>query len=495
VDVHGLGRVLVAADSSGISAYDSTGERRLFSGRLNPVSLAYIPQWVPGDSVGTLAALDSNSVWMWEARLVGDRLVARAGFPLAIDPHYDFGGAGDRLVLYGIEAGTPGGLAATRAGPWARFKATGVLSVFHTGPQLPLVGPFAPGNPPLVSAWTSGREVVFDCLCVEGVPRTAVPPQGLIWQHGLDCADSLLLVAGGPLDPSTNTAQVVVLRRDGALRVVDPERGVLPGYRDLPRDEYIGLALGDVDGDGAPDIVATSLTRIAVETNHGALLLETPRPLRDLFAVRNPLRITAGPVVADVAGDSLPEILVATDIGLVYALDASGSLVPGYPRKLLPDRYPSGLLTTDVNGDGATDILAVSPLGAVALSPEGGTGRVDWGANHGDAAHHGFAPAATPVRRTVRLTAGERPFLAYPNPAREGLVTLRITALQDGPYAVAIYNLEGQRVFGRTGTVHSGTQEIAWDCKGVASGIYVCRFVSAAAGVPAPQVHPITVLR
>lgn len=85
--------------------------------------------------------------------------------------------------------------------------------------------------------------------------------------------------------------------------------------------------------------------------------------------------------------------------------------------------------------------------------------------------------------------------MAYPNPARAGKVTLRITAAHEGPYALAIYNLEGQRVFGQSGTVHAGSQELAWDCSGVAAGIYVCRFVSAAAGVDVPQVHPITVLR
>ena len=493
--VRGLGSVLIAADSSGISAYDSTGEHRLFRGALRPQSLAYIPQLVPGDSVGTLAALDTSGVWLWEARLVGDSLSVRAGFPMAIDPGRSHGGVGDRLVLFGADLTIPGGLAATQRDGWVRFNFTGGGGDFYASTLPPLIGPFAPGNPPGIAAFVSGTAVRFDCLCVESIPKPAAPPLPVTWPHGLDCPDSLLLTAGGPLDPSTNNAQVVLLRRDGALRVVDPERGVLPGFRDLPPDEYVGLALGDMNGDGAPDIIATSRTRVAVETSRGALLLESARPLRDLFAVKNPVQITAGPLVADVAGDSLPEILVSTDLGLVYALDAGGRPVAGFPRKLLPDRFPAALLATDVDGDGAADVVAVSALGAAAVSPAGGTGRVDWGAIQGSAAHHGFASAATPVHAGARLAAGERPFLAYPNPVRAGKVTLRITARREGPYALAIYNLEGQRVFEQSGTVPIGTKDFAWDCSGVAAGIYVCRFVCAAAGVDVPQVHPITVLR
>ena len=43
--------------------------------------------------------------------------------------------------------------------------------------------------------------------------------------------------------------------------------------------------------------------------------------------------------------------------------------------------------------------------------------------------------------------------------------------------------------------VQRGTLEIPWRCDDCASGVYLCRFVSAAAGVTAPLIEPITVLR
>jgi hypothetical protein len=208
------------------------------------------------------------------------------------------------------------------------------------------------------------------------------------------------------------------------------------------------------------------------------------------------VQVTAGPLLADVAGDSLPEILVTTDLGLVYVFDGGGRLVAGYPRKVLPDLFPAALLAGDVDGDaGAVEAVAVSAVSAVALAPDGGSGRVPWGAEGGDAGRRRFAAALPPVQAAARLRRLERPILAHPNPSRDGLVQLRITALRPGPYDVRIYNLEGEQVFESRGMLTPGTVEIPWRCGACASGVYLARFVSPAAGVTTPLVEPITVVR
>jgi hypothetical protein len=75
-------------------------------------------------------------------------------------------------------------------------------------------------------------------------------------------------------------------------------------------------------------------------------------------------------------------------------------------------------------------------------------------------------------------------------------VRLRVTVRSDGPYEIRIYNLEGQQVFANQGFARAGApQEIEWRVADVASGVYLCRFVSVAAGVGTPLVEPITVVR
>jgi hypothetical protein len=95
-----------------------------------------------------------------------------------------------------------------------------------------------------------------------------------------------------------------------------------------------------------------------------------------------------------------------------------------------------------------------------------------------------------------RLQALERTFRAYPNPARGQDVVLRIQARSDGPYEIRIYNLEGEQVFATQGIARAGAaEEVRWRVSGLASGTYLCRFVSPAAGVTSPLVEPITVVR
>ncbi len=486
--IAGAGPTLVCADDTGLYAFGAGEDRwALHRGRLRTGSIAFHPRLVASDADGTLAALDSNGVWLWDAALQGDSARVRTGFPLALP-----GGAGDRLVLFDDASGAAGGLAETRGGAWLRFDVAGLVAnsfdLNASGREAdPVVGPFGPGGTTEVGL-VSGTHVAFGPL-TGGAARS--------YAHGLDAPDSLLITAGGSFNAGVAHAQLVVLRRDdGRLRLVDPGQGVRSEYPDLPRATYVGLAVGDVNGDGEADVVAASPTAVVAISSRGAALLGTPITLRDAYAVQRAPLITAGPLLMDLVGDALPEIIVTTDLGLVYAFDAGGTIVDGFPRKLLADLFPPALLAADLDTDATSpELLAVTGIAVNVVAPAGGSSRAGWAHVAGDGAHSRSAPRTTPVAAAARLRASERLLLAYPNPARTDVVQLRITALQAGPFDLRIYTLEGEQVFARSGTLEPGTQEVPWRCADLAPGMYFCRFVSAAAGVETAHVEPICLVR
>ena len=500
--VSGLGNVIALVDSTALHLFSPAARADLLETGLHPGSLAATGPSFAGDAFGTLAALDVDSLRLWQANWDGTTLPPRSGFPLQIP-----GGAGGRLVLAEAEGI---GVAETADGAWLPFNAAGFPgSTFDLEPGREdgiVVGNILPEPPgPQVAevalvgrrqAGSSGPRLVLEIYSLPGLQR--------LLQFGPDDLPltETLYVGGGRLQPGATAAQIVVMNSRGALRVVDAANGaVLHEYRDLPADDYLGFALADLDADGALDLVATSATRIAGCNSRGARLFSTPRAVQDLFALRSATHIVTPPVVADVTGDALPEILCSTDTGLLYALDASGALVPGYPRKVLPDLYPAALLAEDLDGVRETrEVIAVSSASASVFSLPGGAsespGWVSLGAGAARTSFATAAPAGPVGGPGTRLAALEQPFLAYPNPARGQQVLLRITASSEGPYEIRIYNLEGELVFENHGVAHAGAaQEIPWSVSHLASGVYLCRFVSVAAGVPSPLVERISVLR
>ena len=120
------------------------------------------------------------------------------------------------------------------------------------------------------------------------------------------------------------------------------------------------IALGDLDGDGALDLVAAEGTAVRIAINRGDGLLEDrtgDAPALPAAAVRI--------AVGDLDGDCSDEIAILADDGSVTVLtrDARGALVA-------LDR-PTGeaveIAILDPRGDGARELALVRAGGSVTL--------------------------------------------------------------------------------------------------------------------------------
>ncbi|NTV51705.1 MAG: T9SS type A sorting domain-containing protein [Candidatus Firestonebacteria bacterium] len=95
----------------------------------------------------------------------------------------------------------------------------------------------------------------------------------------------------------------------------------------------------------------------------------------------------------------------------------------------------------------------------------------------------GMTPSATAFSTlTPTVTATRTPdpkdnfegFRAYPNPARQSL-RFRFRLKQPGAVRISIYNITGERIADLSSHLPSGTNDLIWNCRDVAPGIYLAR--------------------
>jgi hypothetical protein len=151
------------------------------------------------------------------------------------------------------------------------------------------------------------------------------------------------------------------------------------------------LSLADIDGDGAPEIVAGTKAGALCLVDGGTLVWALP-----LERSPNP-----SPVVADADGDGEPDILVTTDDGSLIAVSAAGQVTATIP---LPG-VPGSPFVCDLDGDGVPEAAVTTSAGLLfALSLTGSAeATVEWAGPGRSAAHTGAH--AQPLAGTISGSA------------------------------------------------------------------------------------------
>jgi hypothetical protein len=139
----------------------------------------------------------------------------------------------------------------------------------------------------------------------------------------------------------------------------------LPGWPvripNRARAGFSDVAIGDVDGDGEPELVITS--------EHGftgpatVSVWEADGSLADGWPYDLPEPCNAGAALGDLTGDGIPEIVAATIGGssTVVVLDGEGAEpLPGWPLSLKRQTVNASPVIADLDGDGWNDIALVS---------------------------------------------------------------------------------------------------------------------------------------
>jgi hypothetical protein len=338
------------------------------------------------------------------------------------------------------------------------------------------------GYPEIIYGSTDGKVYVWDRFGnnLPGFPVTL--------NAGINAS-----IAVGNLDGNTDsTLEIIALTTGQNLYVIEPNGTIRPGWSRFVRSNGSSKspspALADMNGDGFLDIVIGSTDGFIYVFDRNGNLVPPWTNVRYTS-------LTAGasessPVVADINGDGLPDVVMGSEDQTLAAFGNNGQMLPGFPIVLGGEIRGTPALC-DCDGDGKTEIVLSGwdkLLHVWDYDFPFSPGHVpQWPQFHHDAKRTGLVttPILTGVddNNTTAPTAIEFA-LPAPNPARTGTrFSYAIPKDRDGQtLQLAIFDLNGRRV--RTlasGVAKAGRYSVNWDLRSeggsaVRTGVYFARF-------------------
>lgn len=245
-------------------------------------------------------------------------------------------------------------------------------------------------------------------------------------------------------------------------------------------------ALGDIDGDGYLEITAATGPKLYAYNYNGTLISGFPQVISESLAVQS------SPVLGDVDSDGLPEIIIGSPDGRVHAFNGDGTEAAGFPLTV-GGKILSTPLLADLDGDSSDVELIVGcddgSLYAWSIGSPVNASSQQWPMFCGNQAHTGYINW-DPSQHPLAAKSGEliKNAYVYPSPARGDQAKIRFFLENNAEIDVKIFNLAGElvRQFSQPGQAMA-ENEVVWDLKNpreMASGVYIIR-VEANDGIAA----------
>ena len=319
---------------------------------------------------------------------------------------------------------------------------------------------------------------------------------------------NLSALAAGDID-GDGRVEMAAAFEGGALQYFDGD-GSLRRV-ELRGDHPSSPVLADLDGDGTLETILRDESHIYVFSGFGVAATGWPRAIDAPVASAYVRTAAVPPVIGDVDGDGRPDIVVRVG-GDLWAYDRSGRAIAGWP---LPGEGASGgglaLLRTEAGALRIADVACLEPVApdgargaAVASLRAYETERDFPGGQVWPSFRHDGRGSGRQLRSAAE--AGSRPlveprsFIVYPNPVHGPRFTVRLALSKPARVTVTILNMEGEKVAAieRSHDWPAGSAvpfEAAFDAGAFASGIYIARVEATASGERFADARKFAVVR
>ena len=241
----------------------------------------------------------------------------------------------------------------------------------------------------------------------------------------------------------------------------------LPGWPVQLADSAIaGLSLGEIDGDGRLEVLATCDGRAFALNYNGTLLPGWPPefPMRPYgFGAAH------GPLCADVSGDHWAEYVGTICDSRLLAIGSDGRTLDGWPI-MAGSFYGTSPALADVDYDGLTELVLVRDVGvndslqgeidAIDLGFEPSAQAAWWPSYRRDPAHTGVIPDSVtlPAPAAQRLVSK---VYAMPNPVKGETAELHFElAGEVDRVRLKIYDLSGRLVHSASPAVFASSDNV-----------------------------------
>jgi hypothetical protein len=242
----------------------------------------------------------------------------------------------------------------------------------------------------------------------------------------------------------------------------------------LPERCNAGVAAGDLDGDGSTEIVAATVGADAWICVWGA----DGRPRRGFPVGLAGMSANSAPILADVSGDELPDIIVAATrahfdpAAALIAFDRHGNLIEPFPVRIEgAEIVCGGPCAHDMNGDGRLElVLGTEVQGKLYAWETMGSAIATaspWPRAGFDAANSGCyaSPNSRPAPAPPHIAGSPaQPAIEPPPAAFSPLQSVSFILGSEGHVRLCVSNVQGVAV--RTlldSSLPTGAYAIAWN--------------------------------